>query len=102
MIGLFNPHDTLINSLKEFQDRVKQKSESYSQYYKDLNRLAELCKFRHKSEFLKYKLFQVARSEQFFAKNLADFNYEGRSVSDFLTQLQNLEVAYKNSLNICC
>ena len=49
--ALFNPPDMLVKSLAEFQDRVKQKSESYSQYFKDLNGLAELCRFGHKSEF---------------------------------------------------
>ena len=38
---LFNPQKTLLKSLEEFKDRMKQKSESYSQYYKDLNRLTE-------------------------------------------------------------
>ena len=76
---------------------MKQKSEAYSKYYKDLNRLAELYKFRRKCEFLKYKLFLTAGSEYFFSTKLADFNYEGSSVSTFLAELQSLEVAYKDS-----
>ena len=75
LITLFNPPDTLVMSLAEFQDRVKQKSESYSLYFKDLNRLAELCRFKNKGEFLKYKLFLAARSEIFFATKFAEFRF---------------------------
>ena len=71
LITLFNPPDTLVMSLAEFQDRVKQKSESYSLYFKDLNRLAELCRFKNKGEFLKYKLFLAARSEIFFCHKIS-------------------------------
>ena len=56
LIALFNPPEMLVKSLAEFQDRVKQISQSYSQYFKDLNRLTELCRFGHKSKFLKYKI----------------------------------------------
>ena len=47
--------------------------------------------------FLKYKLFLAARSEQFFATKLADFDYEGSSPNNLLTQLQTLEIAFKDS-----
>ena len=100
LIALFNPPDTLVKSLAEFQE-VKQKSESYNQYFKDLNRLVELCRFRHrKSEFLKYKLFLAACSEIFFAIKLADLDYEHSTPKDLLTQLQTLEVAFKDSSTV--
>ena len=35
-------------------------------FFKDLNRLAELCDFSNKEDFLKYKLFLAARNEPFF------------------------------------
>ena len=38
-------------------------------------------------------------SERIFATKLADFDYEGSSVSNLLAQLQNLEAAYKDSSN---
>ena len=33
LIALFNPPDTLVKSLAQFQDTMKQKSESYNQYF---------------------------------------------------------------------
>ena len=45
--------------------------------------------------FLKYKLFLAAPSEQLFATKLVDFDYEGISPNNLLTQLQTLEIAFK-------
>ena len=91
---LFKPKHTIVKSLSEFQDRSKLKTETYSNFYKDLNRLAELCDFSNKEEFLKYKLFLAARNEPFFTVKLADFDYATNTVGDLLTQLSNLEAAY--------
>ena len=97
---LFKPKSTLVKCLSEFQDRTKLKTENYNNFFKDLNRLAELCEFGNKDEFLKYKLFLAARNEQFFTAKLADFDYEANTVGDLLIQLQNLEAAYLDSSGI--
>ena len=94
---LFKPKSTLVKCLSEFQDRTKLKTENYNNFFKDLNRLAELCEFGNKDEFLKYKLFLAARNERFFTAKLADFDYEANTVGDLLIQLQNLEAAYLDS-----
>ena len=56
-----------------------------------------MCRFKNKGKFLKYKLFLAARSEVFFATKLADYDYERSTPKGLLTQLQNLEVAFKDS-----
>ena len=97
---LFKPQQTIVKSLAEFQDRSKLKTESYNNFFKDLNRLAELCDFSNKEEFLKYKLFLAARNEPFFVVKLADFDYAASTVGDLLAQLSNLEAAYIDTNNV--
>ena len=93
----FKPQKTIVKSLAEFQDRTKKKDESYNIFYKDLNRLAELCDFSNKEEFIKYKLFLSARHEPFFSMKMADFDYHNNTVGDLLVQLSNLEAAFIDS-----
>ena len=89
--SLFKPTKTIVKNLCDFQDRIKSKDENYANFFKDLNRLAELCEFKNKEEFLKYKLFIAARSEPFFVAKFADLDYHKVVV---LKQLSNLEAAY--------
>ena len=92
---LYKPKKTIVKRLAEFQDRVKTKSETYNMFFKDINRLAELCDFDNKEEFLKYKLFLAAREEAYFTAKLSDFDYHGNTVGDLLSVLSNLEAAYR-------
>ena len=80
-----------MRSLSLFQDKEKAADESYNVFYKELNRLAELCDFKNKDEFLKYKLFLAARKEPYFTAKFADLGYKKCTVKSLLTQLTNLE-----------
>ena len=53
-------------------------------YFKDLNRLGEACKFKNKSEFLKFKLFLAAKNETYFTSKLADFDYHNKTAKELL------------------
>ena len=49
---LFKPKEPIFKNLVEFLDGLKLKSESYSHYFKDLNRHAEFDELDYKIDFI--------------------------------------------------
>ena len=86
--------------MRSFYERRKRHTESYTQFYTNLNNLAEKCSLHNKVSSIKLKLFMEASMESFFYNKLADMKYDTLGIEELLFILQIYEKDEGNSSSI--
>ena len=94
------PQASAVVNMRSFYVRKKLHTESYTQFYTDLNKLAEKCSLHNKVSSIKLKLFMEASRESFFYNKLADMKYDTLGLDDLQFILQISEKDEGNSPSV--